>query len=273
MKFLLHAARHLLIGLSALVLFSASAVAFDVNKLAMSKILPGWTRSDGLRVAAIRIDLAEGWKTYWRAPGRNGIPPAFDWSRSTNLAQVGYFWPAPTVFDTYGEATLGYEERMVLPVFLRPKDPTQPIVARLEMEFGLCLDICIAASAEMTAIIPPAETANRRIIEAAIAARPSTGRSAGLVEVTCAVQAATDGYLLSSELTFSRNAPKPQAVVIESGNEAVWISEPDHHREGSRLSLEADVMNFAGGALAFDRSRVIITIIGQSDAIEVKGCG
>ena len=36
--------------------------------------------------AGVEIELDAGWKTYWRMPGDAGVPPNFDWSKSTNLA-------------------------------------------------------------------------------------------------------------------------------------------------------------------------------------------
>src|SRR5204862_2777548 len=36
----------------------------------------------------IEIRLAPGWKTYWRYPGDSGVPPRFEFTRSTNLSSV-----------------------------------------------------------------------------------------------------------------------------------------------------------------------------------------
>ncbi len=58
-------------------------------------LLAGWREPDGSRIAAIAIDLAPGWYTYWRIPGEAGIAPRFDWSRSRNLASVAAEWPRP----------------------------------------------------------------------------------------------------------------------------------------------------------------------------------
>ena len=44
----------------------------SVEDLASVTVLPGWRDADGTHVTALRIDLAEGWKTYWRAPGDSG---------------------------------------------------------------------------------------------------------------------------------------------------------------------------------------------------------
>ena len=39
-------------------------------------------------LAGVEIALADGWKTYWRKPGDAGVPPAFDWAGSTNVATI-----------------------------------------------------------------------------------------------------------------------------------------------------------------------------------------
>ena len=46
-------------------------------------------------LAGVEITLAEGWKTYWRTPGDAGVPPAFDWTGSTNVAAIKVRYPAP----------------------------------------------------------------------------------------------------------------------------------------------------------------------------------
>ena len=70
-------------------------------------IIPGWRQDDGAHMAALRIKLDEGWKTYWRAPGEAGIPPSIDWSGSVNLGDVGFHWPVPEVIVSNGVTTLG----------------------------------------------------------------------------------------------------------------------------------------------------------------------
>ncbi len=48
--------------------------------------------------AGIELRLATGWKTYWRYPGDSGVPPRFDFSKSTNVKSVTVRWPAPHRF-------------------------------------------------------------------------------------------------------------------------------------------------------------------------------
>jgi hypothetical protein len=40
---------------------------------------------NGLHMAALQLDMAPGWKTYWRQPGDSGIPPRFDFSQTEGL--------------------------------------------------------------------------------------------------------------------------------------------------------------------------------------------
>ena len=62
------------------------------------RLLAG-SRSGGVLLGGIDIQLQPGWKTYWRTPGDSGVPPRFDFSKSDNVQAVTVLWPAPTKFD------------------------------------------------------------------------------------------------------------------------------------------------------------------------------
>ncbi len=74
----------------------------------------------GASLVGIEIELPEGWKTYWRTPGEaGGVPPAFDWSGSKNLASAQVLYPAPKRFSDSSGDTVGYKGTIVLPVLLK----------------------------------------------------------------------------------------------------------------------------------------------------------
>ena len=107
-------------------------------------------------VAAVELQLPEGWKTYWRSPGEaGGVPPSFDWSKSTNLEVAEVLYPAPKRFTDKAGDTVGYKGNVVFPVRLKPKDASQPIDVRLALSYGVCKDICIPAEAELALSVPP----------------------------------------------------------------------------------------------------------------------
>ena len=53
------------------------------------------TDGQGVRYLALHINLAKGWKTYWRNAGDAGAPPELDWSGSKNIELTTAQWPAP----------------------------------------------------------------------------------------------------------------------------------------------------------------------------------
>ncbi len=72
-----------------------SAQGQDQN--AQVRLLAGPVR-DGIVQAGLEIVLHPRRKTYWRYPGDSGVPPRFNWSGSTNVADVSVLWPAPHAF-------------------------------------------------------------------------------------------------------------------------------------------------------------------------------
>jgi DsbC/DsbD-like thiol-disulfide interchange protein len=107
-------------------------------------------------LAGVEIALGDGWKTYWRMPGDAGVPPTFDWAGSTNVASLEVLYPAPSRLHEPGAATVGYENSVLLPIEVVPKDPSRPVGLALTMEFGVCREICIPAEAKFSLTLAPA---------------------------------------------------------------------------------------------------------------------
>jgi DsbC/DsbD-like thiol-disulfide interchange protein len=110
----------------------------------------------------VQIDLAEGWKTYWRMPGEAGIAPHFDWSGSHNAADVELRWPAPGRYHDASGETIGYAGRVVFPVTVRPRDPSQPVELALQLSYAVCKDICIPARVDLSQVLNVATWPCRR---------------------------------------------------------------------------------------------------------------
>lgn len=97
------------------------------------------------RLAALEIRLDPGFKTYWRTPGDAGVPPAFDWSASDNVASVDVNWPAPLRFADPAGFSIGYAGDVALPLTVRPRDPGRPSHLRLTLNYAVCAQLCIPA--------------------------------------------------------------------------------------------------------------------------------
>ena len=65
--------------------------------------------------ALLSIELASGWKTYWRSPGEGGVAPQIVWH---NGEQAQWYWPVPSRFEISGLTTQGYHQRVVIPIII-----------------------------------------------------------------------------------------------------------------------------------------------------------
>ena len=116
------------------------------------RLLAG-SRSGGVLLGGIAIQLDPGWKTYWRNPGDSGVPPRFDFSRSDNVESVTVLWPAPMKFDDgAGGFSLGYKKQVVLPLRIVAKNNDKPVTLRAHISYAVCEKLClpVEASSELT---------------------------------------------------------------------------------------------------------------------------
>lgn len=260
------------LALAALTLFApALSQAQTVSEILSAEMLPGWTTPSGSHIAAIRLTLSQGWKTYWRSPGDAGIPPVFDWGGSDNIRALRLHWPSPQVFHFNGMQTIGYARELVLPVEIWPDRPGQPMRLETEVDLGVCRDICVPATLSLSSDLRMASKPDNPAIRAALKARPATGREAGVKSHHCTVTAAPGGLRLRAELDMPALGPD-EVVVIETADPLVWVAESTTRREGRRLVAETDLVSSNRQPFALDRSGVTISVLAQGRAVEISGC-
>jgi DsbC/DsbD-like thiol-disulfide interchange protein len=246
-----------------------------VEDIVQARIIPGTVDAAGNRVAAIRLTLLPGWKTYWRAPGEAGIPPSFDWAGSGNLSEVALVWPRPEVFDLNGMTSIGYHEELVLPILLTPQSQTRPLDLRLRMEIGVCKDICVPAVLTLRASLDDSIAAQTQLADPAIAralaTRPATGAEAGLAAIACTITPIADGLQVRAEIDLPSQGGA-ELVVFEAADPKIWVSPAATRRDGAVLTASADLVPPAGAPFALDRSSVTLTVLGRDGAVEIHGC-
>ncbi len=248
-----------------------AAVAQNVDDVVSGSILPGWQMEGGTQMAAIRIELAPGWKTYWRAPGDAGIPPRFSWQGSENLAGFAPHWPVPDVFVQNGLRSVGYDGAVTIPIELRPQDPTAPIHVEGEMEIGVCLDICIPATIAFSAELPPAPGADNKVIRAALADRPMTEGEAGVGAVICRTEPISDGLKVTVTIDMPQMSGEEDAVV-ELADPSVWVAEPSVTRAGGVLTAVTEMVPPDAAPFSMARQDVRVTVLGDGQAVDIQGC-
>jgi DsbC/DsbD-like thiol-disulfide interchange protein len=174
------------LGLAAFLIIAhahaTDASAWDGDARSAVRLIAGDAKS--VRGAPLRagmeIRLAPGWKTYWRYPGDSGVPPRFDFARSTNVQQVTVLWPTPHRFDDGSGQSIGYTGGVVLPLQVQAKDSTKPVTVRLKVEYAICEKLCVPA--EGSAELPLAASGNSSTNETLAAAEARVPKSATVGE-------------------------------------------------------------------------------------------
>ncbi|MDZ7711420.1 MAG: protein-disulfide reductase DsbD family protein [Roseovarius sp.] len=234
-------------------------------------ILPGWRMADGTRMAALRFELAPGWKTYWRAPGEAGIPPRFDWRGSRNLGAVEILWPTPQQTITSGFRTIGYEHDLILPVRITPARAGRAVSLSADVEIGVCSDICVPVEAQVSLDLPLDGGDRDPRIAAALAARPYTAAEAGVGRVQCRVAPVEGGMELVAEIEMTQMGAR-EMVVVESGNPDLWVAQAETARNGNRISARTGIYHVDGRGFVLDRGALRFTVLSSGDAVDIRGC-
>ena len=256
--------------LVALTTLPLPAHADGVGDLVRIEVLDGGSTARGTHMAALRLTLPEGWKTYWRAPGDAGIPPSFDWRGSRNLRDVAITWPAPEVFNADGMRTIGYKHQLVLPIEVTPASDGQPVRLHGRIEFGLCSDVCIPGALDFDQQLDP-KAARNPAIAAALAQRPYSAAEAGVRMATCHLSPVEGGLRVEARITMP-SAGGEEIAVIEPGAPGIWAAETRTRRQGDTLIAASDLLSETGGAFALNRSDIRITVLGASHSVDIRGC-
>ncbi|MEI4488165.1 protein-disulfide reductase DsbD domain-containing protein [Frigidibacter sp. MR17.14] len=254
----------------------------QVSDMVQASLLPGWQTASGTRMTALKLELADGWKTYWRSPGDAGIPPEFNWSGSQNLGSVSIRWPVPEVFELNGMRSIGYKHALVLPIEITPKDPSQPVHLNAGIDIGVCRDICVPVSLR-TALDLTGEGAPDPAIRAALSHQPLRGADAGVSRVSCTVAPTADGLRVTATLTLPAprgtaqlagpgGAGAAEIAVFEPSDPTLWVSDSETERQGDRLVASSDLVPSTPGPVMLDRSRLRITVLSPGRAVEIAGC-
>lgn len=259
-----------LVGAS--ILPAAQALARnDLGNLVRIEVLDGGMTERGTYLTALRLHLSDGWKTYWRAPGDAGIPPQFDWRRSSNLGEVHIIWPAPLVFDQGGLQSIGYRNQLVLPVEITPAEPGRPVRLRGKVEIGICKDVCIPGTLSVDHRLD-AKAERNPVIAAALAQRPYDRAEAGVTSAICRLTPIKGGMRLEARIDMPAAGGR-EVAVIEPGNARIWASPAQTRRQGGVLIAASDLVHVDGqGSYALDRASVRITVLGRDHAVDIQGC-
>jgi DsbC/DsbD-like thiol-disulfide interchange protein len=152
---------------------ATDASAWSDDTRSAMRLIAGRNAKDAPRLrAGIEIKMQPGWHTYWRYPGDAGVPPRFDFSGSENVETAKVLYPAPQVHSDAGGQALGYENDVVFPVQVTPKDAGKPVKLRLKIDYAVCEKLCVPVEGAAELALTPGDSGQDAALQAAEARVP-----------------------------------------------------------------------------------------------------
>jgi suppressor for copper-sensitivity B len=136
------------------------------NGGAKSRIIASFYEEKGQKklIAGFELVIEDGWKIYAPDNSGFGVPPSFNLANSQNidLSKTNPIFPTPHLEkEQIGSETIEYstyKEKVIIPIELVITDANQKTNLEIEVNYGLCKEICIPASQKFSLEIPAFES-------------------------------------------------------------------------------------------------------------------
>jgi DsbC/DsbD-like thiol-disulfide interchange protein len=106
---------------------------------------------------AIRLQMDEGWHTYWKNPADSGLPTRMSWRLPEGLTAGPLQWPRPERLAAPPLLSYGYEGDVLLPVEIvaaQTLKPGTPVELAGRVDWLECREACIPGKAELSLVLP-----------------------------------------------------------------------------------------------------------------------
>ena len=98
----------------------------------------------------VRLEMQDGWHTYWENPGDSGSPFDAKWTTDDGVIVENVQWPTPVTIPYPPLMTYGYEGDVVFPFQVFRSQETNLQKISVDFNFLICADICIPETASLT---------------------------------------------------------------------------------------------------------------------------
>lgn len=223
----------------------------------------------------LEVELAEGWKTYWRSPGDAGIPPLLDWDGSGNVDQIDFQYPIPVRFDYYGLDTIGYEDRVIYPIEIVPTQVGQAVDLQAEVNMLVCDDVCIPHTMNVNLTLPggtagPSDHAN--LLNRFSSLVPGDGSGSGLALVETSLSGSEETPVLT--VSFSATEPFVAPDLLIEGPDTVLFQRPQLELNAAgteaRFLVSAEDIFGDPGPLDLSSEPLVVTLFDGNRALEAS---
>ncbi|MGV8936307.1 MAG: protein-disulfide reductase DsbD domain-containing protein [Allorhizobium sp.] len=200
-------------------------------------VLPA--NDDGERQAALQIEPAPGWITYWREPGDSGIPPQISPTAGSPFTFGALSFPVPKRLDLAGMRDLGYDGPVTLSFVVNgPKD-----AALLDATafIGLCRNICIPFQVEFSLALSAGSAADAQEAAIVAEARSSLPKSPSADFSVNGFAMNADQSMLHLDLKLQSGAASDPRIIVTGPSGYLFTEYQAAKRKNGALSVDVPI--------------------------------
>jgi DsbC/DsbD-like thiol-disulfide interchange protein len=145
---------------SPLAAIAASSEWVASGQTRMRLVVAEPDTSDKTVRAALQVELAPGWKTYWEDPGEAGVPLQLDIAGSQNLTLKAIKYPVPQRFDDGVTVWAGYKDPVSFALEFERGDVSAPTMLTADIFIGICEKICVPFQSKLSVDFTNATASN-----------------------------------------------------------------------------------------------------------------
>lgn len=259
-----------IVAISSVMAGAANESPWSEDVRSSVRLIAGANKNGDAQLrAGIEIKMQPGWKTYWRYPGDSGVPPHLDFAGSENLKDVKVLYPAPHLFTDETGQSLGYKEKVIIPLAVSPQQPGKPARLRLKIDYAVCEKLCVPAEGRAELVLGVDESSHNLELAAAESRVPK--------QVTAAQAGLTARRVNSGPkpvVIVDLGAPTNQTVeLFVEGPTPQWalpIPKPVQATPAGRAQFSFELDGLPPGVDPKGQLDLTFTVVTSERAIEVK---
>jgi len=188
----------------------------------------------------VRLQMQDGWHTYWENPGDSGSPFEATWKTDAGVIIENVSWPTPQTIPYPPLMTFGYEGDVVFPFQVFRSLDSELTEISLDFDFLICADICIPEQATLTLDLTSASSSD--LLDQAIDNLPTK-----LVKTTSAISGDELKVVFQSPKEFSSAYifPREGNLFVYTPNQVITAIE-DNIFEITLPLAQEEVESFSG---------------------------
>lgn len=212
----------------------------------------------------LKIELEDGWHTYWRNAGESGLPLRLSVNElnGENVEKnIKILWPYPSRISEYGINTHGYFDEVLFPIKINLKIPE---LLTFNIDYMVCSDVCVPVSGKVLVSTKKVDEQANELSTQAMAKIPSD-KTGGFIEIA---KASYENNKLTievvSKLEGNEREFKNPDLFLEGNLPAFPTPEITNQKNNGRVIFEFDYSENPSANISPDKISYTFTDSGRS---------